>query len=374
MAYDIVTMSTKRDYYEILGVSKGTSVDEVKKSYRKLVMKYHPDRVEPDKKKEAEERFKEISEAYAVLSDPQKKKLYDQYGHAGIDSRYSTEDIFRGADFSSIFGGMGGFGDVFEQIFGGGFDIFGEGARRRTRRRVGEDIQLQVEVSLEEASRGLDKDISFNRYDSCSSCKGSGAEPGSSKVTCSTCNGRGVVRAGLGGFINFSQTCSACGGEGRVIKNRCRRCGGEGRMKSKKTLKVSVPKGIDTGSILRLRGEGCSAPGAERGDLYVYVKVNSHSLFEREGDNIRCKVKISILKAILGAEIEVPTLYGTVAMKIPSGTQPNTIFRLKNKGITNLRTKRMGDELVDIEVDIPRRLSSKEKGLMNQWVKLRGEK
>jgi molecular chaperone DnaJ len=174
--------------------------------------------------------------------------------------------------------------------------------------------------------------------------------------------------------MSFSQTCSACGGEGKVIKNPCRQCAGEGRAKSKKTLKVSVPKGIDTGSILRLRGEGCSAPGAERGDLYVYVKVNSHSLFEREGDNIRCKVKISILKAILGAEIEVPTLYGTVAMKIPSGTQPNTIFRLKNKGITNLRTKRMGDELVDIEVDIPRRLSFNEKKLMNQWVKLRGEK
>ena len=204
-------MSTKRDYYEILGVSKGSSVDEVKKAYRKLVMKHHPDRVEPDKKKEAEERFKEISEAYAVLSDPQKKKLYDQYGHAGIDSRYSTEDIIRGADFSS-------FGDVFEQIFGGGFDIFGEGSRRRTRRRVGEDIQLQIEISLEEASKGLDKDISFNRYDSCSNCKGSGAEPGSSKITCSSCGGKGAVRAGLGGFMSFSQTCSACGGEGKVIK------------------------------------------------------------------------------------------------------------------------------------------------------------
>ncbi len=365
-------MTTKRDYYEILGVSKGASVDEVKKAYRKLVMRHHPDRVESDKKKEAEEKFKEISEAYAVLSDPQKKQLYDQYGHAGIDSRYSTEDIFRNADFSSIFGGMGGFGDIFDQIFGGmGGDIFGGGGRRSYRRRVGEDIQLQVKISLEEASTGIDKDVTFNRYDSCSRCNGSGVEPGSSKITCPTCKGKGAVRSGLGGFISFSQTCPECGGQGQVIKNRCKQCSGEGRVKSKKTLKVSIPKGVDTGSILRLRGEGCSAPGASRGDLYVYISVNPHPLFERKGDNIRCKVKVSLLKAILGSQIEVPTLYGNVEMKIPAGTQPNAVFRLKNKGIANLRSKRPGDQLVDIEIEIPRRLSFREKRLVEQWAKLR---
>ena len=367
-------MSTKRDYYEILGVSKGASVDEVKKAYRKLVMKHHPDRVEPDKKKEAEERFKEISESYAVLSDPQKKQLYDQYGHAGIDSRYSTEDIFRGADFSSIFGGMGGFGDVFEQIFGGmGADIFGGGSKRGYRRRVGEDIQLKVRITLEEASTGLDRDITFDRYDSCEQCNGSGAQPGSSKVTCSTCRGKGAVRSGLGGFISFSQTCPDCGGEGQVIKKRCKNCSGEGRVRSKKTLNVSIPKGVDTGSILRLKSEGCSAPGAGRGDLYVYLIVNSHPLFEREGDNIRCKVKVSLIKAILGAQIEVPTLYGNVDMKVPSGTQPNTVFRLRDKGIANLRTRSRGDQLVNIEIEIPRRLSSKEKKLIEQWANLRRE-
>jgi len=367
-------MSIKGDYYEILGLSKGASVDEIKKSYRQLVMKHHPDRVSGDKKKEAEERFKEISEAYAVLSDPGKKKLYDQYGHAGIDSRYSTEDILRGADFSSIFGGRGGFGDIFEQIFGGSdFDIFGGGASNQGshRRRVGEDIQLQVEISLEEVSTGIEKNVSYARYDNCSACHGSGAEPGSSKVNCPTCKGSGAIRSGMG-FISFSQACPACGGEGQIIKNSCKRCSGEGRVRSKKNLRISIPKGVDVGSVLRLKGEGCSA-GAGRGDLYVYIQVRSHSLFFREVDNIRCKVKLSVIKAIVGAEIDVPTLYGNVRMKVPAGTQPNTIFRLKSKGIANLRTGRLGDELVEIEIDIPRRLSTKERRIIGEWAKLRRE-
>lgn len=367
-------MSTKGDYYEILGLSRGASVDEIKKSYRQLVMKYHPDRVANEEKKAAEEKFKQISEAYAVLSDPGKKKLYDQYGHAGIDSQYSTEDIFRGADFSSIFGGRGGFGDVFEQIFGGsGFDIFGNGTSNRGgyRRRVGEDIQLQVEISLEEASTGIEKDISYARYDNCSTCHGSGAEPGSSKGNCSTCRGSGTVKSGMG-FISFSQTCPACGGEGRIIKNPCRKCSGEGRAKRKKNLKINIPKGVNTGSVLRLKGEGCSA-GAGRGDLYIYVQVRNHPLFFREADNIRCKVKLSVIKAIIGAEIDVPTLYGNVKMKVPAGTQPNTIFRLKLKGIANLHTKRLGDELVEIEIDIPKRLSTKEKYIVSEWAKVRRE-
>lgn len=369
-------MSTARDYYEILGLTKGASIDEVKKAYRQLAMKYHPDRVAPNEKKAAEEKFKEISEAYAVLSDPQKKQLYDQYGHAGIDSRYTTEDIFRGADFSSIFGSMGGgFSDIFEQIFGDfGSDMFGaqtSGSRgSRGRRRVGEDIQLQTSVTLEQAAFGCEKEISYYRYNVCEHCKGSGAEAGSKSVTCPTCGGRGAVRSGLGGFISFTQTCPNCQGSGEVIKDICRHCQGAGRIKTKKNLKVTVPAGVDTGSVLRLRHEGHYGSGGQ-GDLYLYIEVKPHEFFKREGDNIRCKIKIDLFTAILGAEIDVATLAGNVKMKIPAGTQPNTVFRLKGKGIANLRTKALGDELVEIEVEIPRRLSSKERRLLDEWVKLR---
>jgi molecular chaperone DnaJ len=369
-----VMSSTTRDYYEILGVAKGADVQEVKKAYRQLVMKHHPDRVASEHKKEAEEKFKEISEAYAVLSDPQKKQLYDQYGHAGIDSRYSTEDIFRNADFSSIFGQMGGggFGDIFEHIFGdSGGDIFSGGGRSSTsRRRQGEDIQLQAYITLEEAAFGGEKDVSFYRYQDCPSCNGSGSEPGSSKTTCPTCGGRGAVRSGLGGFISFSQTCPNCQGAGQVIKNPCRTCSGQGRIKGKKNLKVTIPQGVDKGSVLRLRNEGHYGSGG-RGDLYIHIDVKPHARFRREGDNIRCKVTIDVLMAIMGGEIDVPTLVGSAKMKIPPGTQPNTVFRLKGKGISNLRSKRLGDELIEVAVEIPKRLSSREKKLLSEWEKLR---
>jgi len=363
-------MSTSKDYYDILGLSKGTGVDEIKKAYRALVMKHHPDRVAPAKKKEAEERFKEISEAYAVLSDSQKKQLYDQYGHAGIDSRYTTEDIFRGADFSSIFGGSGGLGDIFEQLFGGsGFDTFGGRSTSRGRRRTGEDIQLQVTITLEEVSRGVEKDITFTRYDKCSSCNGSGVAAGSSKEVCFTCKGAGTVRAGLGGFISFAQTCPNCGGEGKVIKNPCRSCSGRERIRGNKKLKVSIPKGVDTGSILRLKNEG-SFDGSGRGDLYVYINVRPHPAFVRDGDNIHCKTEVGVLQAVLGSEIDVPTLYGKVKMKIPAGTQPNTVFRLKNKGVASLHNRRLGDQLVVVEIEIPKKLSFREKRLFNELAKL----
>ena len=368
-------MNTAKDYYDILGVSKGAGVDEIKKSYRQLVMKYHPDRVEPAKKKDAEARFKEISESYAVLSDPQKKQLYDQYGHAGIDSRYTTEDIFRGTDFSSFFGGGGGggLGDIFEQLFSGsGSDIFGGGSTRRSRGTTGEDLQIQVRISLEEVSSGVEKEIAFSRYNQCTSCGGSGAAAGSSKEACGTCKGSGTVRAGLGGFISFAQTCPNCGGEGKVIANPCRSCSGQGRTKGSKKLKVSIPKGVDNGSILRLKSEGSFA-GRGRGDLYVYVSVRPHQIFVRDADNIHCKVEVGVLQAVLGAEIDVPTLYGKVKMRIPAGTQPNTVFRLRNKGVANLRSNRLGDQLVVTEIKIPRKLSSQEKKLFKELVKLRRE-
>lgn len=361
-------MNTTRDYYEILGIPKGSNVDEVKKAYRQLVMKNHPDRVSEDKKKEAEEKFKEISEAYAVLSDDKKKQLYDQYGHAGIDSKFSTEDIFRGADFSSIFGQGGGFGDIFEQFFSDGRS--GRGSRG-ARRQVGEDIQMKIEITLEEACFGVEKDVSLMRYDNCSSCNGSGAASGSSKVTCQTCQGQGAVRSGLG-FISFSQTCPNCNGEGKIIKNRCKQCSGQGRVKGKKKLKVTIPKGVDNGSVLRLKEEGHFA-GDGRGDFYLYTAISPHNIFIREGDNIKFKVKVPLTKAILGSEIDVLTLHGVVRMKVPVGTQPNSVFRLKGKGITNLRTKHLGDEFVEIEIAIPTNLSKKEQKLIKELADLRKE-
>jgi len=365
-------MGTKRDYYEILGVSRNASTDEIKKSYRKLVMQFHPDRVTEDKKKEAEEKFKEISEAYAVLSDSKKRQLYDQYGHAGIDSRFSTEDIFRSANFEDIFSGMSGFGSIFEDFFSDlGFDIFGgrRGGRRRT--RTGEDAHLELAISLEEAGRGLEKNIGYQRYEACPECDGSGAQKGAGKVPCPMCNGSGMVRSGMG-FISFAQTCPTCQGEGSIIKKKCKQCAGSGSIKNKKNIKVTIPAGVHTGSILRLRGEGhFSASGY--GDLYVHVRVNPHSVFERQGDDLRCRVKIGLVKAVLGADIQVPTLNGKVKMKIPSGTQSHTVFRLKGKGIINLHSKRPGDELVEVEVEIPTRLSLQQKRLFEELAKLQKE-
>ncbi|MCP4651769.1 MAG: molecular chaperone DnaJ [Candidatus Omnitrophica bacterium] len=361
-------MSTKQDYYEILGVAKGASGDEIKKSYRKLVMKYHPDRVGESEKKSAEEKFKEISESYAVLSDPKKKQLYDQYGHAGVDSRYSTEDLFRGANFSDIFGG-GGAGGFEDLLSGFGFDLFGGSSRRRA--RSGEDVNFEMTISLEEASQGLEKQLAFNRYVVCSRCNGGGAQPGTGKETCPTCRGRGTISSGMG-FISFAQTCNNCGGAGQVIKNPCLLCSGSGREKKRKDIKVTIPAGVDTGSVLRLKGEGHFAVSGY-GDFFMHINVQPHRLFKRSGNDIVCKTKISVIRAILGGEVEVPTISGSAKMKVPSGTQPGTVFRLKSKGIMGLRTKRPGDQFVEVEVDIPRKLSFKEKRLLNDWAKIKKE-
>lgn len=370
-------MATKRDYYEILGVQKGASIDEIKKAYRQLAMQFHPDRVTPEKKKEAEERFKEISEAYAVLSDQAKRGLYDQYGHAGVDSRYSTEDIFREGNFSDVFRNMrggSGFENIFEDIFSDlGFDMFGGGRTRaggRAKHR-GEDLELELAISLQEAMAGVEREVSFNHYEDCTQCSGTGAQPGSSKETCPTCRGRGVVTSGSG-FISFSQACPTCRGEGVRIKHRCSKCGGEGRLRAKKNLKVTVPAGVDTGAVLRLRGEGNWGEGGN-GDLYIHLLVRPHENFEREGDDLKSKVKIGLVKAIVGGDMEVATLNGKVKMNVPAGTQPNTIFRLKGKGLPNIRTHHTGDQLVEVEIEIPKKLSSRERDLMVEFAKSRGE-
>ncbi len=365
-------MSTQRDYYEILGVVKSATNDEIKKAYRRLAMKYHPDRVDTAQKKVAEEKFKEISEAYAVLSDEKKRSLYDQYGHAGIDQQYSTEDIFRGADFSNIFeeifgggagGGVGG-GTIFEELFGMG----GGGGRRGPRR--GRDLQYELEMTLEDAVTGVEKMLEISRYEICSNCKGSGARPGSKKITCSYCKGAGQVTMSQG-FFQMTQTCRKCGGEGKIIATPCPKCSGQGQEKVRRKISVKIPAGVDTGSHLRLRGEGEEAEGG-RGDLYVIIRVQRHHLFERQHNDLLCEVRVDVVQAILGGEIDVPTLNGMVKMKIPSGTQSGKTFRLKDKGVPDLSSRHKGDELVRVIVDIPADLNSDEKKLMQEFARLRG--
>ncbi|HOW43136.1 MAG TPA: molecular chaperone DnaJ [Candidatus Omnitrophota bacterium] len=372
-------MSTKKDYYEVLGVAKSASVDEIKKAYRQLAMKFHPDRVEPAQKKEAEEKFKEISEAYAVLSDTQKRQLYDQYGHSGIDQKYAYEDIFKGADFSSVFGGGGGFsGSIFEDIFGDlGFDIFGgggssrSGGRQNPRARRGRDLEITVSITLEEAAGGVEKSITVPRYEMCETCGGSGAKPGSKKITCTQCKGSGRVVVSSG-FFQLAQTCPKCRGQGEFIQTPCPACGGEGRQRKTSTIRVKVPPGVDNGSNLRVRGEG-EAGTAGRGDLYVIIEVKPHSVFVRRGNDLITRISISVTKAILGADVDVPTLEGKVSMKIPPGTQSGKIFRLKEKGVPDVHGHGVGDELVQVEVDIPTRLTAEQRKLIEDFARLSGE-
>jgi molecular chaperone DnaJ len=368
-------MATKRDYYEILGIKKNATLDEIKKAYRELALRYHPDRVPSEQKKEAEEKFKEISEAYAILSDSQKRALYDQYGHAGIDQRYAYEDIFKGADFSSVFEGLGDFGlggGIFDEIFSDlGFDIFGSRARRSSRQRRGRDLEIAVAITLEEAATGTEKTINVPRYEVCLTCGGSGAKPGTKKVSCPQCRGSGRIVVSSG-FFQLAQTCSRCGGEGTIIQTPCPDCRGEGRAKVTRKIKVKVPSGVDTGSHLRIRGEG-EAGMAGRGDLYVILEVEAHPVFQRHNNDILTEITISLSKAILGAEIEVPTLNGKVQMKITAGTQSGRIFRLKGKGIPDLHGRGCGDELVRVTVEIPKSLTPQQRRLIEEFARISGE-
>ncbi|QGX40637.1 molecular chaperone DnaJ [Permianibacter aggregans] len=348
----------KRDYYEVLGVEKGADEAELKKAYRKLAMKYHPDR-NPDSK-EAESQFKEITEAYEVLSDSQKRAAYDRFGHAGVDPSMGGRgggDPFGGnASFSDIFG------DVFGDIFGGGRG--GAGGSRAAR---GADLRYNLEISLEEAVRGTKVELRVPSWSKCDTCNGSGAKKGSSPTTCTTCGGHGQVRMSQG-FFSVQQTCPNCHGRGTVIKDPCGSCHGQGRVQKERTLSVNIPKGVDSGDRMRLAGEGeAGIAGAPSGDLYVHIHVREHPIFQREQNNLFCEVPISFGTAALGGEVEVPTLDGRVILKVPAETQTGKLFRLRGKGVQPMRGGTPGDLMCRVSVETPVNLSSKQKELLEQF-------
>ncbi len=367
-------VTTKRDYYEILGVAKGTGAEEIKKAYRQLALKYHPDR-NASNKKEAEEKFKEISEAYAVLSDPKKRSTYDQFGHTGFDQRYSTEDIFRGADFSSIFEDLGLGGSVFGEILEGMFSGGGGRARSSSRggARAGRDLLFELDITLQEAATGVEKTINIPRYEQCNTCNGEGAKPGTKRKTCPKCQGRGQVVSSTG-FFSIAQTCPQCRGEGSFITDPCPSCHGEGRVRAERKIKVKIPPGVDTGSRLRVSGEGeAGSRGGGRGDLYVSIAVQPDKVFERREEHLICEVPIGFVQAALGAEVDVPTLEGKVKMKIPPGTPSGKVFRMKGKGMPSLDGYGRGDEHVRVVVAVPERLTEEERRVLLEYARLRGE-
>ncbi|CAN7734547.1 MULTISPECIES: molecular chaperone DnaJ [Duganella] len=352
----------KRDFYETLGVAKNASEDEIKKSYRKLAMKYHPDR-NPDSK-ESEEKFKEVKEAYEMLTNPEKREAYDRYGHAGVDPNMGG-----GGGFG---GGAGGFGDAFGDIFG---DIFGGGRGRSQGPQVyrGADLRYNLEITLEQAAHGFDTTIRVPSWDKCDTCHGSGAKPGTSPVTCSTCAGHGQVRMQQG-FFSIQQTCPKCHGTGKIIPEPCAACSGQGRIKRNKTLEVKIPVGIDNG--MRIRSSGNGEPGTNggpSGDLYVEIHIKPHSVFQREGDDLHCEMPISFAKAALGGDIEVPTLSGKVSFTIPEGTQSGKTFRLKGKGIKGVRSGFAGDLFCHVAVETPVKLTEKQKDMLRDFEKLTTE-
>ena len=363
-------MSTKRDYYEVLGVNKSADATELKKAYRKLAMKYHPDKNPGDK--EAEEKFKEINEAYEVLSDETKRRNYDQFGHEGVNGQgFGGAGGFGGQGF----GGFDDiFGDIFGDMFGGGF---GGGRQRRRGPERGADIRQRVTISFEEAAFGKKIQVKINRSEECNECHGSGAKAGTSKKTCPTCNGSGQVQSVQRtpfGNIASTRTCSTCNGEGEVIESPCTKCHGKGSIRKTKTIEVDIPAGIDEGQMIKLSGQGeLGTRGGPRGDLYIEVNVKPHQLFTREGYDVYLEMPITFAQATLGDKIQVPTLDGKVEYEISEGTQTGTVFRLKGKGIPKLRSNARGDQYVKVTVEIPKKLNDKQKELVRQFAKECGE-
>ena len=358
-------MSTKRDYYEVLGVQKNASQDEIKSQYRKLALKFHPDM---NKSPDAPEYFKEVSEAYAVLSDLEKRKIYDTYGHAGVDNRYTAEDIFRGSrvNFEDIFGS--GFESIFESIFGGGgfrfggFDFGGFGRER------GADLVYDTTITLEDVLKGKREEIELPREVDCENCKGSGCAPGTSLRTCSVCNGHGQVRTSRSsGFSTFVtvQPCNTCRGQGKIIERPCSKCKGNGKQKATRIFSFEIPAGIETGEY-RIKGEGQTIPNGIHGDLIVRIKIKPHDKFKRDGADIFHDANISMMDATLGRTLVVPTLEGTEKISVEPGSQPNTIIKLKGKGLPRQEGRGRGDEYVRLVVNIPEKLDKHQRKLLEE--------
>lgn len=349
----------KRDYYEVLGVSKNATAEEIKKAYRKLARQHHPD-ANPNNKEEAEAKFKEISEAYVVLSDPEKRAGYDRFGHAGAD----------GQGFGGFegFGDFGGLGDIFEMFFGGG------GGRRRGGPERGNDIRADLELNLKEAAFGLEREIKVPRTETCGTCGGNGSAPGSKPKTCLACAGSGQVQFAQStpfGRIVQSRTCDRCRGTGQIVEKPCPTCRGEGHLRKTRSIKVKVPPGVDNGSRLRLSGEGeAGVKGGPNGDLYVYIHVKPHRVFKREGDDLICELPLSFTQAALGDELEVPTLEGNEKLKIPEATQSGTVFRIRGKGVPHVNGYGRGDQHVVVKVVTPNKLTEKQKELLREFAQL----
>lgn len=351
-------MATKRDYYETLGVPKNASEEEIKKAYRKLAMKHHPDRNHGDTSKEAEAKFKEVKEAYEMLSDGQKRAAYDQYGHAGVDPN------MRGGPGAE---GFGGFAEAFGDIFG---DVFGGGGRGRTSsgRQVfrGSDLSYAMEITLEEAAEGKTTEIRIPTWDECETCHGSGAKPGTKPITCTTCHGAGAVQMRQG-FFSVQQTCPTCHGSGKIIPEPCTSCHGQGKIKRNKTLEVKIRAGIDDGQRMRVTGSGePGVNGGPPGDLYIEIRLKKHEIFERDGDNLHCVVPVSMTTAALGGEINVPTLNGAAAIDIPEGTQSGKQFRLRGKGIKGVSSSYPGDLYCHVRVETPVKLTEHQRKVLKE--------
>ena len=368
--------TNKRDYYEVLGVSKSATDDEIKKAYRKMAKENHPDMNPGDK--EAEARFKEIGEAYEILSDSEKRSLYDQYGFAGVDPNFAAGGGGYG-DFSG-FGGFGGvdfdLGSIFSDFFGGAAG--NGGSTRRNGPMKGENVAAQLRVSFEEAAFGTEKDVTVHRIETCTACSGSGCKAGSAPETCPDCHGSGVIRTTrqtMFGAMQQQSACPKCGGTGQIIKDPCPTCRGKGKVRRSKTIKVKVPAGIDNGQSMRVRGEGSAGSnGGGSGDLIVTVGVDRHKLFEREGTDVLCEIPITFAQAALGAELEVPTLDGKVKYTVPEGTQTGTTFRLKGKGIPYLNNaKSRGDQYVTVTVETPKGLNKEQKELLKKFAESVGD-
>jgi molecular chaperone DnaJ len=371
-------MSAKRDYYEILGVERSATADEIKKAYRKLAVKYHPDKNPGDHT--AEEKFKELGEAYDVLADEQKRAAYDRFGHAAFSQGgaprgggggfHDPFDIFREVFGGGGGGGGGGMGNIFEQFFGGGG---GGGRGERESRQRGSDLRYDMQITLEEAAFGAEKDVEISKLDTCTTCSGSGTEGGSRVITCNTCQGRGQVVSSRG-FFQVSQTCPKCRGTGQMVERPCAKCRGEGRTEQTKRIKIKIPHGIEHGSRLRVTGNGeAGIRGGPKGDLYVVVHVKEHDIFEREAENLYCEVPATFTTAALGGEIKVPTLDGDALLKVPAGTQSGVVFKLRGKGMTVLNSSVRGDLMVRLIVAVPQKLTAEQKKKLEEFADLLGE-